>query len=73
MTNEERYKKYIREYCSNCKNKTRYDCEIKIYKNGNIVITKCDYYERKDYNNCMKRKCQECKFYNRCFGYIKKD
>lgn len=22
-----------------------------------------------NYNNCMKRKCQECKHYDRCFGY----
>lgn len=22
-----------------------------------------------NYNNCMKRKCQECKHYDYCFGY----
>ena len=40
MTNEERYEKYVKENCKNCKNKDKYLCEI--------VITKCAYYERKD-------------------------
>ena len=25
--------------------------------------------EKINYANCMKRKCQECKNYNSCFGY----
>lgn len=46
MTNEERFKKYVEEYCKTCKNKTKYDCEIKIYKKGDTIVTKCEYYER---------------------------
>lgn len=46
MTNKERLEKYIEEHCSTCKNKTKYDCEIKIYKKGDTIVTKCEYYER---------------------------
>lgn len=46
MTNQERYEKYIEEHCSKCKNKEKYDCEIRIHHKGDITITKCDYYER---------------------------
>lgn len=28
--------------------------------------------EKINYNNCMKRKCNECKYFDRCFGYRKK-
>lgn len=28
--------------------------------------------EKINYDNCMKRKCQECKYYNYCFEYRKK-
>lgn len=48
MTNEERYQKYVKENCSRCKNRDKYDCEIRVYKQDNIKITKCDYYERED-------------------------
>lgn len=24
-----------------------------------------------NYNNCMRRKCEQCKYYNRCFKYRK--
>lgn len=48
MSTKERYEKYVKEHCSKCKNKLKYDCEIKIYKQGNIIITKCDHYERED-------------------------
>lgn len=48
MTNQERIEKYIKEYCSRCKNRDKYDCEIKIFKYNNVVCTKCVYYERKD-------------------------
>lgn len=46
MNNQERIQKYIEEHCKNCKNKTKYDCEIRVYKKGDTVVTKCDYYER---------------------------
>lgn len=28
--------------------------------------------EKIDYSKCMKRKCNECKYYDYCFGYRKK-
>ena len=46
MSEEERYKKYVKEHCINCKNKTKYLCDIRIWKKGDITITKCDYYEK---------------------------
>ncbi len=48
MTNQERIEKYIKEHCQRCKNKTKFDCEIKVFKNDNTVCTKCVYYERED-------------------------
>lgn len=26
-----------------------------------------------NYDNCMKRKCSECKYYDECFGYKLKE
>lgn len=51
MTNEERYKKYIKEYCKNCKNKDKFDCEIRIYQNEDTISTRCVNYEREDWRN----------------------
>lgn len=48
MSTKERYEKYVKEHCNSCKNKNKYDCEIRIYKQGNVTLTKCDYYERED-------------------------
>ena len=48
MTNQERIEKYKKEYCTRCKNNNKNDCEIRIFKNDNIVYTKCVYYERQD-------------------------
>ena len=48
MTDEERYKKYIKENCKNCKNRTTDLCCIRISIQNNIVRTKCEYYERED-------------------------
>lgn len=28
--------------------------------------------EKINYDNCIKRKCSECKYYNKCFGYKKR-
>lgn len=46
MTQEERYKKYIKENCKNCKNKTTDICEIRILQIEDTIITKCENYER---------------------------
>ena len=48
MTTKERYEKYVKEHCGRCKNKTKYDCEIRVCNQGNIIVTKCGYYERED-------------------------
>jgi formylmethanofuran dehydrogenase subunit E len=48
MTNQERIKKYKEEHCSRCKNKTKNDCEIRVFQNGDVICTKCVYYEREN-------------------------
>ena len=48
MTNKERYEKYIKENCNNCKNKDKDLCEIRISCFNNIITTKCAYYEREN-------------------------
>ena len=48
MTEEKRYKKYVEEHCSRCKNRDKFDCEIRIHNTGDTIITKCDYYEKED-------------------------
>ena len=46
MTNSERFKKYIKEHCKNCKNNKTDLCDIRIAVIDNIVQTKCGFYER---------------------------
>lgn len=29
--------------------------------------------DKMNYANCMKRKCQDCKHYDECFGYKPKE
>lgn len=48
MTDKERYEKYKKEHCPKCKNKDKFDCEIRIHHQGDTTITKCDYYEREN-------------------------
>lgn len=48
MTDEGRYQKYVEEHCSKCKNKEKCNCGIKIFKQDNVKVTKCEYYERED-------------------------
>lgn len=48
MNNQERIQKYVQEHCPNCKNKEKFDCEIRVFKNDNIVCTKCVYYEQQN-------------------------
>lgn len=48
MTNHERIQKYIKEHCSNCKNKHKYECEIRVFQNGGTIYTRCRAYERED-------------------------
>ena len=48
MNNQKRIQKYIQEHCPKCKNKEKFDCEIRVFKNNNIICTKCVYYEREN-------------------------
>lgn len=48
MTDKERYEKYIKEHCPKCKNKEKFDCEIRTFKNNDIIYTKCVYYEQEN-------------------------
>lgn len=45
MTDKDRYDKYIKEHCVNCKNKDTMLCEIRIMDYNDIITTKCVYYE----------------------------
>lgn len=58
------YETYIRQICSNCKNKE--NCKEKLQRKRDNTM-KCEIYERINYDNCMKRKCKKCKFYDECF------
>ena len=46
MTNSERYQKYIKEHCKNCKNRTSNLCDIRIAVKNDVIETKCVFYER---------------------------
>lgn len=48
MTNQERIQKYIQEHCKNCKNKDKFECEIRVFQNGDKIYTRCNAYERED-------------------------
>ena len=68
MSNIERIQKYIKEYCSNCKNKDTDLCDIRVLRAQDIIYTKCCYYERIiDYESCLKKKCKICKYQEECF------
>lgn len=72
---------YTRTLCSNCKN--RYKCQEELRKRLDNTIRCNNYEredktQRKSnqqigksgntyYANCMTRKCEQCKFYNKCF------
>ena len=46
MTNQERYQKYIKEHCKNCKNSKTNLCDIRIAVKNDVIETKCMFYER---------------------------
>lgn len=48
MSNEERYQKYIKEHCKNCKHKKENLCNIKISQLNKTIETRCDEYERQN-------------------------
>ena len=45
MTDKERYEKYVKEHCNNCKNRHTDLCEIKASKSSN-VDARCESYEK---------------------------
>ena len=55
MTNQERIQKYIKEHCNKCKNKNKFDCEIRVFQNSNTLCTKCVNYERKEKGKTKKK------------------
>lgn len=46
MTNGERFKKYAKENCQNCRNRKSNLCDIRISVIDSIIQTKCQFYER---------------------------
>ena len=44
MENEERINEYIKQCCSNCKNKS--NCKIKLFETEDIIYTKCENYQQ---------------------------
>lgn len=46
MTNEERFKKYVEENCKNCKNRKTDLCDIRIVVKGDLIETRCQFYEK---------------------------
>lgn len=55
MTNQDRINKYIKENCSNCVNRNKEDCAIRIFREGKIITTKCVYYEREHREEQQKK------------------
>lgn len=46
MAGEEKYAKYIKEYCKNCKNRKTDLCEIRMIAYQGKIEPKCIYYEK---------------------------
>lgn len=48
ISEEERFKKYVKEQCKNCKNREKDMCEIHTSAYGGIITTKCEAYEKNE-------------------------
>lgn len=48
MSNQERIQKYIQEHFKNCKNRDKFECEIRVFQNGDTIYTRCREYEREN-------------------------
>lgn len=68
MTNQERIEKYKKENCSTCTKNI--DCKILRKIDGKLTCTE-EEQSMKDINyaNCMKRRCEQCRYYDYCFRY----
>lgn len=43
---KERFDKYVKEQCKNCKNKNKDLCEIRTSELNGIITTMCEFYEQ---------------------------
>lgn len=43
---KERFDKYVKEQCRNCKNKNKDLCEIRTSELNGIITTRCEFYEQ---------------------------
>lgn len=48
LSEKERFDKYVKEQCRNCKNKDKNLCEIHTSAYGGIITTKCEFYEKEE-------------------------
>lgn len=48
LSEKERFDKYVKEQCRNCKNREKDMCEIHTSAYGGIITTKCEAYEKKE-------------------------
>ena len=59
------------ENCNNCTKNI--DCKIIKNIEGKLVCVEDQLMKDIDYNNCMRRKCEQCKYYDYCFRYQPKN
>lgn len=48
ISEKERFDKYVKEQCRNCKNKDKNSCEIHTSAYDGIITTKCEAYEKEE-------------------------
>lgn len=48
ISEKERFDKYVKEQCRNCKNRDKNLCEIHTSACGGIITTKCEAYEKEE-------------------------
>lgn len=48
LSEKERFDKYVKEQCKNCKNREKDMCEIHTSAYGGTITTKCEFYEKEE-------------------------
>lgn len=48
LSEKERFDKYVKEQCKNCKNREKDLCEIHTSELNGIITTKCEAYEKEE-------------------------
>lgn len=48
LSEKERFEKYVKEQCRNCKNRDKNLCEIHTSVLNGIITTKCEFYEKEE-------------------------